>query len=243
LTAALCWPPNHKFTLVNVLGITDPDGDPVTVTIIGITQDEIVKTPGKGSGSTCPDGLRVDSDGDRNPDAAALRCERDGTGNGRVYHVQFSASDGKGGECSGSLSFCVPLDQRPGAACIDDGQVYSSTACPGSGGGAALDASGGVVSLDEFNSLTPDPLFLRGDVDWNEYLDISDGIGILNRLFVLGSSRYFDCQDAADTNDDGDLDISDAIGLFSYLYLGGTAPPAPTARADSDPTLDGLGCQ
>ena len=34
------WPPNHKFVARSITGVTDADGDPVTVTITGITQDE-----------------------------------------------------------------------------------------------------------------------------------------------------------------------------------------------------------
>jgi hypothetical protein len=245
LSSTGCWPPNHKFTLVEVLGVTDPDGDPVTITVTGITQDEAVKSTGKGSGSTCPDGVLVDTDEDEVADAAGLRCERDGTGNGRVYSVHFTASDGLGGECSGSLTFCVLHDQRPGGACVDSGQTHDSTVCPAEGGGAGLSGPE-VHSLDEFNALTPAPLFLRGDVNWDENLDISDGISILNGLFLsdeeLGGPEYVDCPDAADANDDGELDISDAIRLISYLYLGGNVPPAPVVAVDADPTLDVLSC-
>ena len=36
------WPPNHKFVGINVLGVTDADGDPITITIDSIRQDEVV---------------------------------------------------------------------------------------------------------------------------------------------------------------------------------------------------------
>ena len=81
------------------------------MSVDGITQDEPVRGPGQGSGHTCPDGVRMDADSDGNPETAALRCERDGTGNGRVYTVQFTATDDKGLSCSSSLTFCVPHDQ------------------------------------------------------------------------------------------------------------------------------------
>jgi hypothetical protein len=38
-------------------GVTDPDGDPVTITISGITQDE--PTHGLGTGGAGPDGFGV----------------------------------------------------------------------------------------------------------------------------------------------------------------------------------------
>lgn len=34
------WPANHKFVDVTIEGVTDPDGDEVSITITGITSDE-----------------------------------------------------------------------------------------------------------------------------------------------------------------------------------------------------------
>ncbi len=115
------WPPNHKYVDINVIGVTDPDGDPVTITVDGITQDELVDAIGKGDGNTSPDGMGVGTD------TASVRAERQGNANGRIYEISFTASDGQGGECSGSVNVCVPHNQRPGHVCIDDGQNYDST--------------------------------------------------------------------------------------------------------------------
>src|SRR5207244_10212250 len=49
----LLWPPNHKFRLITISGVTDPDGDPVTIVITGVTQDEPLND--KGDGNTTPD--------------------------------------------------------------------------------------------------------------------------------------------------------------------------------------------
>jgi hypothetical protein len=38
----LLWPPNHKLVPVRIAGVTDPEGSPVTITIIRVTQDEPV---------------------------------------------------------------------------------------------------------------------------------------------------------------------------------------------------------
>jgi hypothetical protein len=115
------WPPNHKFVAVNVLGITDPDGDPVTVTIDSIFQDEPVNT--YGDGEFVPDGQGVGTD------VAEVRAERSGTkkvpGNGRVYHIRYTADDGQGGSCSGEVMVAVPHDQN--AAPVDGGALYDST--------------------------------------------------------------------------------------------------------------------
>jgi len=234
-TAALpsittCWPPNHKFQLVEIQGVTDPDDDPVTITIDSITQDEVVNDSGLGSGNTCPDAAVVDVGGGNQ--AAGVRCERNGTGNGRVYTINFTASDDQGAECMGSVNFCVPHNKK--SMCVDDGQLYDSTCSEGAGAGSP------VLSLEEFHLLTPAPLFMRGDVNWDEEIDISDGIAILHSLFQTGEP--LDCPDAADANDDGDVDISDAVAVFSYLFLGGSAPAEPTLLIGLDPTVDELSC-
>lgn len=122
-SAAELWPPNHKFVDVSVKGVTDPDGDSVNITITGIFQDEPID--GLGDGDTCPDAAGVGES------TASLRVERAGTpwvpGDGRVYHVSFTADDGNGGRCSGTVTVCVPHDQRPGHVCVDQGPLVNST--------------------------------------------------------------------------------------------------------------------
>lgn len=113
------WPPNHKLVPVTIVGVTDPDGDPTTVAVTAVTQDEPVDATG--SGKTSPDAV-LQGGGVR------LRAERAGSLNGRVYQVHFTADDGRGGVCSGAVAVCVPHDQKAGgASCVDDGQFYDST--------------------------------------------------------------------------------------------------------------------
>ena len=112
------WPPNHDWKSVGIGGITDPDGDPFTVTVTGIRQDEPTLSPG--SGNFAPDGRFSGA-------SAQVRAEREGSGDGRVYHVQFTADDGKpGGSCTGEVTVCVPHDQS-GRGCVDGGALYDST--------------------------------------------------------------------------------------------------------------------
>lgn len=111
------WPANHNFVSVGVLGVTDPNGDPVTITITGIRQDEPVLAPG--SGNTSPDGLGVGTS------TAQVRAERVGSGNGRVYHISFVADDGFGVTCSGTVQVGVPKNANSTA--VDDGPLYDST--------------------------------------------------------------------------------------------------------------------
>jgi hypothetical protein len=39
--------------------------------------------------------------------------------------VRFTAKDGKGGHCRGSVKVCVPT--KPGRRCVDDGPLVRST--------------------------------------------------------------------------------------------------------------------
>jgi len=97
------WPPDHRFVDVTVVGVTDPDGDPVTTTILSVFQDE--PTQSQGDGNTCPDARGIGTS------TAQVRAERSGSGDGRVYHIRFEAADGRGGSCSGTVTVCVPHDQ------------------------------------------------------------------------------------------------------------------------------------
>jgi uncharacterized repeat protein (TIGR01451 family) len=108
----LLWPPNHKLVNGQIAGVTDVDpGDVITLAISGITQDEPVND--EADGNTSPDAT-IGSNG-----AFKVRAERSGQGDGRVYRVAFSASDGEGGDCAGSLRIGVPHDQGGQPAPID----------------------------------------------------------------------------------------------------------------------------
>jgi Tol biopolymer transport system component len=84
---ASLWPASHKFVTVTLVGASDPDGDLVTTTIDRVTQDERV--------GPVPD-ARPGASGDQ----VSLRAERRPQGDGRVYRISFSVSDGTDG-CSG----------------------------------------------------------------------------------------------------------------------------------------------
>lgn len=116
-TPALLWPPNHKLVTIDLGGISDPDGDAVTLTVTGITQDE--PTNGLGDGDKAPDGFGVATA------TPQVRAERSGTGNGRVYALTFTAEDGNGGSCTATVTVGVPHDRHDEA--VDDGQNFDST--------------------------------------------------------------------------------------------------------------------
>jgi Calx-beta domain-containing protein len=96
------WPsrlsaPNHKLRYVSLGGVSDPDGDYVSYEIQSVTQDEPIF---------------------RGPDARLalaangvwLRAERLGRGDGRVYRIEYTASDGHDGSCGGTAIVQVPHD-------------------------------------------------------------------------------------------------------------------------------------
>jgi len=113
------WPPNHKMVSVSVLGVTDPDGDPFTVSVTAIAQDEPIDSTG--DGATCPDGLGVGLD------SVSLRSERSGNGDGRFYHVAFQAVDVCNAVCTGEVTVTVHHDRSPKKTPGDGGPLYDST--------------------------------------------------------------------------------------------------------------------
>jgi hypothetical protein len=127
---SVLWSPDHTLVPITITGVTDPDGDPLVLTVSAITQDEPVIDNGTGTGHTCPDATGVGTG------APMVRAERAGTrsvpGDGRVYHVAFTATDPAGASCQGVATVCVPHDNAAGT-CVDEGALYDSTAC---GGGA-----------------------------------------------------------------------------------------------------------
>jgi streptogramin lyase len=162
------WPPDQRMVAVEVLGLTDPDGDPVQCTITGITQDEPVV--GRGAGATVPDGEGVGSG------QARLRAERAGNGSGRTYEIHFLAEDGRGGECRGTVRVCVPHDRGGGRDCAGGPQIYDSTADPG------LESW---LYPNPFNPVTTIGYVLSRDA--NVRLAVYDVLGRAVRVLVQGS--------------------------------------------------------
>jgi hypothetical protein len=111
------WPPNHKLLPVTITGLTDADNDPVTLTITSVRQDEPVI--GSDQSDSSPDAVVQASS------ALLLRAERAGAGNGRVYHLTFRATDSYSGQCTGTVTVCVP--RNPHGTCSEGGVLYDST--------------------------------------------------------------------------------------------------------------------
>jgi len=112
------WSPNHKFRKIMLRGASDPDGDALTLEILGVTQDEPVRT--KARGDKGPDARWVAG----HANAIELRAERDAKGDGRAYRIEFTVRDGLGGECSGGALAGVPHDAKH--RWIDSGASFNS---------------------------------------------------------------------------------------------------------------------
>jgi hypothetical protein len=124
VTPQQIWPPNHQFVPFLIKDVTDPDGDHVTLTITSITQDEPVN--GAGDGSTTVDAIGVGYA------SGAVRAERSGdlrvATDGRLYQIDFSATDGKvGGSCTGTVFIGVSHDQGQQTLPADTGCRWDST--------------------------------------------------------------------------------------------------------------------
>jgi hypothetical protein len=84
------------------------------------------------------------------------------------------------------------------------------------------------------------PTFIRGDVNSDTSLDISDAVALLQNLF--SATFILGCDDAADANDDGFLNIADPIRILEALFGGGALLGPPTACGVDPTEPDPLGC-
>jgi hypothetical protein len=109
---------------------------------------------------------------------------------------------------------------------------------------------GPIWSFETYEALR----FVRGDVEQNGSINITDPIATLGYLFLGGEEPV--CLDAADADDSGGIDITDAILVLSWLVDRDTviphpAPSVPTyslTDCDVDPSdvelpYDGLDCR
>ncbi len=125
-SVALITPPNRSLVPVSITGITDPEGDPLIITVTTVRQDEPVDHIG--GGGFAPDSVI-------NGATASVRAESilgtvvvGGTtfvGNGRFYHISFTATDTSSQTCTGTVKVAVPHVRT--ATPIDDGPLFDST--------------------------------------------------------------------------------------------------------------------
>jgi hypothetical protein len=83
-------------------------------------------------------------------------------------------------------------------------------------------------------------VFVRGRVNSDDAVNITDAISVLDYLFTGGPPPA--CLKAADVNDDGAVNISDPLFLLGYLFLGTAEIPPPHPNPGQDLTPDALSC-
>ena len=170
-----------------------------------------------------------------------------------VIRIQLAGSpDG-----CGCPSIAVFIDDQPtGVFEVGEGGVVDVPLPEGCGGGSvhALEAACrtrlgglGVSAFCEFTCGDPvgpaSPQFRRGDADDNGSLQLTDGIFILNFLFLGGSDPV--CGDAADADNNGAIQLTDGIFILNFLFLGGQTPVQPGLECGEDTAQpdDALGCE
>ena len=83
-------------------------------------------------------------------------------------------------------------------------------------------------------------LFIRGDANSDDVVDVSDVVASLTCQF--GGESCPECFDVLDVDDSGETDISDPVNLLNYLFQGGPRPALPFPTPGPDPTLDDVVC-
>ena len=98
---------------------------------------------------------------------------------------------------------------------------------PGSGraGGSLLVAYSDFQTITRVAEIVPELHFVRGRINADERIDLSDPVALLDFLFL--GQKAPEVPEAADVNGDGSTDISDAMYLLNFLFLGGPKPPLP----------------
>ena len=139
------------------------------------------------------------------------------------------------------------LDLRPDSPLIDAGGLLldhdgASITEDLAGRPRVTDGNGDGKFLPDMGAFEapgpPQPRFIRGDVNGDGRLTITDPIVALKTAF--DGTAPLPCEDAADANDDGRLDLTDPIALLGLLFLGAGPLPAPYPVCGPDPTDDAL---
>ncbi len=83
-------------------------------------------------------------------------------------------------------------------------------------------------------------LFVRGDVNGDQAVDLGDVIALLAALLSGGEEPA--CQDIMDVDDTGNIDLADPIRLLELLFGGDPSLAVPYPLPGVDATPDGLDC-
>lgn len=115
------------------------------------------------------------------------------------------------------------------------------------GGGSIVEAGVDLIEIrtiecDVTGPPPPPPVnsdYIASDCNGDGSNDLSDVVQLLEVLF--GATNDFSCEDACDSDDNGQVNVGDAILLLQALFGGGGLPLNGTCGSDS--TFDALDCQ
>jgi hypothetical protein len=103
-------------------------------------------------------------------------------------------------------------------------------------GGGLFAIHGDFATLSRLIEITPELHFVRGEINGDANMDISDAVGLLGYLFLGESTPPI--VEAADVNGSGAVDIADPVYLLDFLFRGGEPPPAPFPERGPAPRVD-----
>jgi hypothetical protein len=120
---SLIWPASHNLYPITASGATDPEGKPLTYSVLSIYQDELTNT---GDAIYAIDGYGIGTA------TALVRGETIFTlgkgGNGRMYYITFQVTNSTGQSCQALVKVGVPhYHDANGTQLIDEGPLYNST--------------------------------------------------------------------------------------------------------------------
>ncbi len=87
--------------------------------------------------------------------------------------------------------------------------------------------------------IVPRHVFLRGDGNRDDSVDVADAGALLNHLFRESET---DCPAAFDFDADDELGLADALALLDYLFLAGVPPRTPFPECGLKPDGELLHC-
>ena len=109
LQPALLWPPNHQMTNVTANAVATDNCAAGPIILSSVTSNEADDSQGNGDGNTVND---IQGAVPGTPDFGfALRSERAGAGQGRVYTATYTVSDSSGNSVAAFGTAFVPHDQ------------------------------------------------------------------------------------------------------------------------------------
>lgn len=123
VTTPVLWPPNHGMVDVGLTFAATEicDAAPLAIGVTVLSDEHPAHEAGSGGSQHCPDAT-VEADG-----TVLLRAERSGSGDGRVYTIEVSATDSCGNV--GVCQVAVEVPHDAGSAAVNSGATFDPTVC------------------------------------------------------------------------------------------------------------------